>query len=323
MALAPVLLAADSVGGQTSFLRDIAPGRYEAFYLKMSGVAGATLQLTEAEFGRVRLLEAGRELAAVDYDVLAELNRLKGGNLRVTNGAGGTHEFPCVIPRNYYDNNVHQIIEADVVQIAIQYGSAFPTDIPTTGVQKVYGLTRETGEMSYNLLLTQIDQVYGTGTFTLPLRHENVLAIYPFMPTTENDLRRVRVVKDGVEAVNIQTGSGTAGRDQDLWEISDILNPGTSAQPSSNNAEESNVCEIQIAEPGEIGEFLSDDVVVEFTTAPSTTYTQRAVILSADFTPTKLRQTKVETAAIVQRKISRKNTLGRGRPVQTLRIAAE
>jgi hypothetical protein len=31
----------------------------------------------------------------------------------------------------------------------------------------------------------------------------------------------------------------------------------------------------------------------------------------------------VDSTSVVQRKIARKNTLGRGRPVQTLRIAAE
>jgi len=317
MALAPVLLAADSIGGQSSFLRDLPAGKYEGFFLKLSATSDTGLALTAAEFGRIRLLEAGRELASVDYDNLRLFNNLKGGYADFSGATAGDTRAACYIPRGYFDNNVHQVTEADVAQVSIQYGSSFATDI-VSGQQKVYGLVRETGEMSYNLLLTQIDQTYGSGTFTLPIRQENVLAIYFIEPTTGTDLERVRVLKDGQEMVNIQAADGgNAGISEDLYEISDILNnPDISTGHSA-------IAEIQIAHPGEIGEFLSDDIRVEMTTGPTSTWTYETIVLSADFTPSKLRQTKVETAAVVQRKVSRKNTLGRGRPVSALRIASE
>jgi hypothetical protein len=322
--IAPVLLAADAVQGQATFLRDIPPGKYSDIVVRFSGDSLAANTFVIADLGRIRLTEAGRDLVNVDADNLRAINSLKGGASRLQAVAGGASAATLRIPRGYADNNVHQIIEADVVQVQMQFGPLFTTHFTAADVAtiKVYGLVRETGEMAYNMLIHQIDNVYGAGVFTLPLRHENVIAIYLVTPATP-DLDRVRVVKDGVEMANVQVGP--AAQDNDLQSISDLFNQTDAPVDAAAYpfVVDSGVSEISLAEPGEIGEFLSDDVVVEFSTSPAATYTQECVVFSADFTPTKLRQTKVETAAVVQRKISRKNTLGRGRPVQTLRIAAE
>jgi hypothetical protein len=325
MALCPVLLAADTVSGQSSFLRDISPGKYEGIIIRFSGDAdGGTFAVSD--LGRIRLTEAGRDIVAADADNLRFMNTLEGGNSRVNATLNSFSSATILLPRGFGDNNVHQIIEADVAQVQMQFGAAFATKF--TGAApaqiKIYGLVRETGEMTYNLLIHQIDQTYGAGTFTLPLRHENVLAIYPVVT---DDLRRLRVVKDGVEMVNVQHAPAATIQDQDLIDISDLLNltdvPNTAAiAPTVNGFTPSSMAALRIAERGEIGEFLSDDVVLETTWAGAATVFE-FLVMSADFTPTKLRQSKVETSSVVQRKIARKNTLGRGRPVQTLRIAAE
>ena len=326
MALAPVLLGSDSVAGQSSFLRDIPPGKYEGIVIRFSGdaLAGQTFAVTD--LGRIRLTEAGRDIVAADADNLRFMNMLNGGHSRAQAVAGSFSAATVLLPRGFGDNNVHQIIEADVAQIVIQMGANFTTKF--TGADaaqfKVYGLVRETGEMAYNMLIHQIDQNLSTGVFTLPLRHENVIAIYPVINA---NLSRIRVVKDGEEMVNVQ--QGPLAQDNDLVAISDLLNqtdaPDTAAAFAAAGlgpfTTDSSIAELAIAEPGEIGEFLSDDVVVEFTMGGA--QVQEILVLSADFTPTKLRQTKVETASVVQRKVARKNTLGRGRPVQTLRIASE
>jgi hypothetical protein len=153
-----------------------------------------------------------------------------------------------------------------------------------------------------------------------------VLCIYPIL---HDDLSRIRIVKDGNELVNVQHGvTASSPQNQDLAAISDLLShsdvPDTATAITANGAQfNSSAAKLAIAEPGEIGEFLSDDVVVEVTSVAATTFVFESLVVSADFTPTKLRQSKVDSSSVVQRKIARKNTLGRGRPVQTLRIAAE
>lgn len=318
--LAPVLLAADAVQGQATFLRDIPPGKYSDLVIRLSGDAQAAQTFAIGDLGRLRLTEAGRDIVNVDCDNLRLQNTIKGGNSRVQATAGAASAATLRIPRGYYDNNVHQIIEADVVQVQMQFGANFTTVFQAgdTATIKVYGLVRETGEMAYNMLIHQIDQTYGTGTFQLPLRHENVIALYVIDAAA---LNRVRVVKDGIEIANVQQGPNA--QDNDLESISDLFNQtdtpvGAAAIPI---VVDSGIMEVSLAEPGEIGEFLSDDVAIEYTTNAGATI--ETLVFSADFTPTKLRQTKVETAAVVQRKVARKNQLGRGRPVQTLRIAAE
>jgi hypothetical protein len=327
VALAPVLLGSDSVAGQSSFLRDIPPGKYEGIVVRFSGDALAAQTFAVTDLGRIRLTEAGRDIVAADADNLRFMNMLNGGHSRVQAVAGAASAATILLPRGFGDNNVHQIIEADVAQIVIQMGANFTAKFTGADVAqfKIYGLVRETGEMAYNMLIHQIDQNLSSGVFTLPLRHENVIAIYPVINT---NLSRVRIVKDGEEMVNVQQGGATA-QDNDLVAISDLLNqtdaPDTAAAFAGAGlgpfTTDSSIAELAIAEPGEIGEFLSDDVVVEFTMVGA--QVQEILVLSADFTPTKLRQTKVETASVVQRKVARKNTLGRGRPVQTLRIASE
>lgn len=326
MGLAPVLLAADTVSGQSSFLRDIAPGKYEGIIVRFSGDAAAAQTFAIADLGRIRLTEAGRDIVAADADNLRLMNMYEGGSSRIQAVAAGASAATILLPRGWGDNNVHQIIEADVAQIQIQFGANFTTKFTSADPAqiKIYGLVRETGEMTYNMLIHQIDQTYGAGVFTLPLRHENVLGIYPVLNA---ELDRLRVVKDGVEMANVQQGPNA--QDNDLVSISDVL--GVTDAPDAVTAfavatganADSTIAKIGIAEAGEIGEFLSDDVVVEFTMSPATTQVQEMLVVSADFTPTKLRQSKVETSSVIQRKIARKNTLGRGRPVQTLRIAAE
>jgi len=322
-------LAADTVSGQSSFLRDISPGKYEGIIVRFSGDALAANTFVITDLGRIRLTEAGRDIVAADADNLRFMNTLYGGNSRMIATAGSFSSATILMPRGFGDNNVHQIIESDQAQVQIQFGAAFTTHF--TGADaaqiKIYGLVRETGEMTYNLLIHQIDQTYGAGTFTLPLRHENVLAIYPVL---SDDLARLRVVKDGVEVVNVQHGiTASAPQNQDLAAISDLLShsdvPDTAnAAPAvlTGFAFNSSMARLEIAEPGEIGEFLSDDVTIETTWVGAATVFEM-LVASADFTPTKLRQSKVESSSVVQRKIARKNTLGRGRPVQTLRIAAE
>lgn len=307
MALSPVLIGSQSVAGQSSFLRDVPPGAYEAFFVKFSGDADTGEQAVTDDLGRVRLLQDGRPIVNLDFTHLQAINEIHGGFANNVNTSGGAHEFGAIIPRGYMDSNIHRIIEADNVQLEMEYGSGFTTHFTAadTGTQKVYGLVREAGEMAYNLNIIQEDHTYGSGTFELPIRTENVCALY--VVGSSGNLDRVRATKDSREFVNIDS--------LDAQDLSDLANRVESSA--------SGYIELALTEPGNVGEFLSDDVVVEFTTSPTTTYTQTIVKYSADFVPDKLRLTKQERAAVFQRKIARKNTLGRGRPVQTLRIAAE
>lgn len=321
---APVLLAADNVAGQTTFLRDIPPGKYADILVRFSGDAAAAQTFAVADLGRIRLSESGRDLVNADADNLRFHSMYEGGSSRVQATAGAQSSVCIRIPRGYGDRNVHQVLESDILQLQMNFGANFTTKF--TGVDpaaiKVYGNVRETGEMAYNLLIHQLEENFGAGTFTIPLRRENVIACYVVINA---NLNRVRLVKDGTEMANVQQGPNA--QDNDFNDISDVL--GVTDAPDAVAAfaaatgagAYSSIAKLGIAEEGEIGEFLSDDVQLEFTMAAA--QVQEWLVFSADFTPTKLRQTKVETAAVVQRKVARKNTLGRGRPVRTLGIAAE
>lgn len=326
MAIAPQLLAADSVSGQSTFLKDIPPGKYSDIVVRFSGDAAAAQTFAAADLGRIRLIEAGRDLVAADADNLRLLNMLKGGSSRIQATAAGASAMTVRLPRGFGDGNVHQVIEADVVQVAIQMGANFTTKFTAADPAqiKVYGLVRETGEMTYNFMLTQMEQTYGSGTFTYPIRQENVIAIYPIIT---GDLDRLRVVKDGQEMANVQQGPNA--QDNDLVSISDLFNETdapdavTAFVAATGANADSTIAAIEVAEVGNITEYLSDDVVCEWTVSPAATFVQEFLVASADFTPTKLRQTKVEQAATFQRKVARKNNLGRGRPIQAIRIAGE
>jgi hypothetical protein len=328
--LAPLFLGADAVQNQTSFLRDIPSGKYAGIVVRLSGDAQAGQTFIGADLGRIRLIEGGRDLVAADADNLRFINMNEGGSSRIQNTAGGASAMTVLLPRfwggvSHNDGNVHQIIESDIVQVQIQFGAGFTTRFQAgdTAQVKLYGLVRELGEMTYNLLLHQIDQNLGAGTFTLPVRNENVLGIY-FV--TNANLERVRVVKDGEEMANVQQG-GALPQNSDLVDISDLLS--TTDAPdqvavftaAAGATAPSSVAKVVVAEPGEVGEYLSDDIVVEYTLVGN--QVQECIIASADFTPTKLRQTKVEAGASIARKTSRKNTLARGRPVQAIRISGE
>lgn len=326
MALAPQLLAADSVSGQSTFLKDIPPGKYSDIVVRFSGDAAAAQTFAAADLGRIRLIEAGRDLVAADADNLRLLNMYQGGSSRIQATAAAASAMSVRLPRGFGDGNVHQVIEADVVQVAIQMGANFTTKFTAADPAqiKVYGLVRETGEMTYNFLLTQMEQTYGSGTFTYPIRNENVIAIYPIIT---GDLDRLRVVKDGQEMANVQQGPNAQDNDlvsiSDLFGVTDAPDAVTAFAAATGANADSTIAAIEIAEAGNITEYLSDDVVLEWTVSPGATFVQEFLVASADFTPTKLRQTKVEQAATFQRKVARKNNLGRGRPIQAIRIAGE
>jgi len=316
----PILIGSESVAGQSQFLKDVRAGKYEGFFLKLSGDALAAQTLAVTGFGRVKLLAAGTEVVTVDYDNQRVINQIWGGEMRVVAVAGGNHQFPVYIPRGWKDDNVHQVNSQDQVQIQIDYGATF-TGVFTgadVAIQRIYGLWRDTGKMAYNLRIKQINKVYGSGVFMEDLNTENVLGVY--VVASGNDLDRVRVLKDGIECLNAHIGdtAAVALADEDWLEISDNLNKVYAGTDAVATTASSAIAEADIAKPGQIGEFLSDEIQVEFSTSPATTYTQELVVYHADFTDSKLQQTKAEEAAIVQRKISRKVQFGKTRPVRTL-----
>lgn len=313
----PVLIGSESVAGQSSFLKDIRPGKYSAFYLKFSGDAAAATTFAVADAGRTELLQAGRPLISADSSQLRQLGQLIGGNLRFQAVAAGVSEMPWVLPRNYGDDNVHQVNVGDQVQVKITYGPSFSTTFTgaDAAVQKVYGLVRETGLMAYNLMIHQIDKTYGTGVFKEPINAENVLAIYIVNST---DLDRVRIEKDGLEVTNIVMTGAAATKENDFQEISDWERGQEAATDAVATAVTSPLSEATLAYPGQIGEFLSDNVAIEFSMSPAATATQSMLVVSADFTDVKLRQTKAEDASVIQRKVSRKVQFGRRRPVTVL-----
>lgn len=316
-----VLIASASVGGSTQFLRDVKPGKYEALFLKFSGDAAATQTTNENEFGQIELLQQGSPIVSVAFDVLHDINELVKGNLRTQVTAGGLHEMSCVIPRNYWhDDNVHQVNAGEGVQVQINYGANFATEFTGAdlAVQKVYGIVRETGPMAYNLRMHQIQYVHTSGPFLESLNRENVLAVY--VVQSANNLDRVRAIKDGVELANIFIGdpANVASAQEDLLEYSDWDNSNEAGTDAVLGADTTRIGEIQFAKPGNFTEYLSDDNALEFTTSGAAAFNDTIVVMHADFTDSKYRQTRAEDAAIFQAKIARKQQKGRVRPVRVL-----
>lgn len=314
MALMPVLLASDAVGGQGSFLAQVTPGRYEAFGLFLNGTHSATPLAEATDFGRVRLSEQGRDLVNMDILQLRRWNTLKGGfsSQAVTGSAAALYAW--IIPRAYYDDNVHLVIESDLLQVQCQFGANFATRLPS-GTMELYGFLRDTGTMKYALKAIQLDDsLAANATEPIPIRDENVLAVYY---EDSSSITRIRASRDGEEVCNVARLAQI--RFSDLRNQTDSLATANTEGTGANF--NSALTEVQFAEPGAIGDFLSDDIQLEVTTSGAFTF--KVVVVSADFTPARLRQSKVEERSIVKRKADRKHNLGRRRPIETIAMLAE
>ncbi len=333
MALAPVLLASEAVNAAPTWLANIPAGKYEAFGCKLVGTASAAQTLAEVDIGRVRLTEQGRDLVNADYLFLRRIQTLKAGVSRVNLVVAAASQTNFVIPRGYYDDNIHTVIPGDNLQLLITFGAAWPTVFATgSATWRLYGFVRQTGQMRYNYKMLQQVIVTGAataGTFTLKLTDENVCAIYV---ECETGVANFRVLQDGETVVNVVDMD-------DLNDFSDTLNNTDSLaggglaatsdadEGTTNNAPRtgnSNIAEVQLANPGEVGEFLSDEVWAEASlTAALSGNGLDLLVCSADFSPNKLRQSQVDSASVFRRKMERKETQARTRPLQALRIARE
>jgi len=299
-------------------LSDIGPGKYEAFVLQLNGTNSSAL--AETDFGRFRMTEQGRDFVSVEGQNLRRINSIHGGNAR-QNFAAGVTDWICAIPRGYFDNNVHQILPSDRVQLALSFVGNWAARV-TTANWKVYGLRRQTGVMRYNYRLVQQDiSLSASQVATIPLSDENVCGIYFLRDVasgTASEIGNVTIRQDGELAA-------TVVRFEDLNDMSDLFNQtdslaaATSEGIANGNARMSLV---QLADPGHVGEFLSDSVSIDLSTEGSFASPLKIVVASADFAPTKARQSRLDSSTVIQRKIARKNELGRTRPIQTLREEA-
>lgn len=322
----PKLLASEAVGTAAQWLADIPQGKYDAFALVLTGTSAAAQTATEADMGRIRLLEGGRELVSVDGTLMRTWDNLKGGETRRQFAAAGVTEWFCVIPRTWFDDNVHRVLESDLAQLSMTFGALWATHI-ATAVWKLYGMVRQTGEMRYNLKINQIDlNIPAGGTFKMPIRDENIVAIYLWkdgatIGTASANVDNIQVVQDGEVAVNVV-------RSEDLFDMSDALNATDSLATANTEGNTFNgtslLAEMAFASPTELGEFLSDEVTFEVTTAAAMTDNKLPILVfSADFAPSKLKETQLLTKSVIQRKLVRKQNLNRTRPLAALRITSE
>ena len=309
-AIMPVLLDSDSLSSQ--FLGDIKPGKYSYFAIMIDGTVLAADALVESEIGRIRVSEQGRDVVNVDAAQMLRINRMEGGHVRFESVAGAAGEVCILIPRGYDDANVHLVTEADLAKVAIVHDAAFDTAM--SGVIDLYGLLVETGEMNYLLKIIQLDEaIAASAVEKVKISEENAFAIYI---ERNADWDRFRVLRDNEEVANVS--------ERALTHISDALNETDSLSTANTEGLSTTTNSMQVlrfANPGEVGEFLSDNIQLEV--QAGTADTLRIVVFSADFAPGKLRQTKIETASIMERKLARKQKLGRSRPIQSLSVQGE
>ena len=190
---------------------------------------------------------------------------------------------------------------------------------------RMYGFKRLTGMMSYNLKIIQYDLPIAAATTPITLQDENILAVYIKRDTIGQGTTEVASTITGIVArrdkVTVASlfGSGL----QDLNDFSDLLNPTDSlsaANQSGRGLFNSDLAELALAQPGEPAEFLSDEFQMDVTSTAALTLS--ILVFSADFSPNKLRQTQLDTAATIQASLTRKNEMGRTRPIQTLKVAS-
>jgi len=313
-ALMPVLLDSESIGGQGSMLLDVRPGKYKAFGISFTGTSDTGQTPTDATFGRFRLTERGRDLVNIDAINLRRFDtHYYDGNLSQVYATAGACRTIWQIPRGWRDTNVQQVIETDQIQFAANFDATFTTVFPAAAQAELYGFLRDTGEMAYNLRMIQLDKALAaSATEPQPIRDENILAVYLVHPSAAPT--RIRIMRDGNEVTNVAYTASRAFSD---------LNNSTESLATANTegvfgTTPSTITEYSFAEPGEIGEFLSDDLVFEVSTGSAATYS--FVTLSADFTPSKLRSTMLEAKSVEQRRLARKVSLNRNRPTEVLQV---
>ena len=314
MPIAPVLLAAESVGTSTNWLTPpIQPGTYEYFAVVLRGTHSGAPVIAETDFGRMRLSEASRDLVNVDGQRMRQVWGLYGGNQRQVFTASGAAEWMTIIPRGFLDDNVHRVLPGDNAQFNFNFVGNWAARI-ATATWRLYGLIAQTGKMRYALKIIQYDFNLPAGTAPQNLTDENVIACY---------IERDTDIDNSVIKQDQETAS-TFSQIEDLSDISDALRQ-TDSLATANTEAIANfntaICAVEFARYGGVTEFLSDAVSLELNLGAADTIS--VVVYSADFSPNKLRQTMVESAATVQRKFRRKNTLGRTRPIETIKLEAE
>lgn len=301
------LLASDSIAG-SSFIAQIPPGTYKAFYLHLVGVPST--DVLASDIGTVRLLVNGRDRINANYQDLLERAKVRGGSVLElsTTATSFSHQLP--IPRHYNDGNVETIEAGDQAQFTLTYGASMGT-LVSSGTIELYGVTRKTGTQLYQHKLIGIqDAIGGAGTFPLHVAEENILAIYPrlVVRTTnalEANLDRIRAEVDGQEVCNATALA---------------LQYKTYNDRNVDSGETAKLGEIDAAQGGSPGEYLSDKAIVEVTTGGAMTFDM--LIEAADFDLAKYRASRARSGEHVDLVLRRKEQLGKVRPVQVLEAAS-
>lgn len=313
--LAPVLLDSESVGGVTSFLGDVRPGKYKYFGLYFEGTSAA---LVDADFGRIRVTERGRDSVNISAINLRRFMSLvfPGYTHQLFPAMAGTSRMMHLIPRGWRDENCQQVIETDMIQVAVNFGANWTTAV-SAGVMELYGLLSDSGKQIYNLRINQIDRnIAANAVEPIAIRDENVIAVYLTDPAV--DPTRIRILRDSQTVVDVDYEAARI--------FSDTLNH-TESQTAAAATETpgtvfSQITEFAFCDPGEVNEFLSDSLTVEASAGGGGATNYEVVVFSADFTKSKLRQTMTESDAAYARRLARKKEYGRTRPIETLEVLA-
>lgn len=286
--------------------------KYSAFIFKFEGTNAATDAITEARLGTIQLTENARQRQFVHFDRLGQVNDLKyGTHERVP--AAATEAFSLVYTLPQYDPAYHQlgrdknIIDVDELDnIFLQWqGLAAVGPSVLNGTLTIYGILENSTE-KYSLKLEDFDiQSAGAGIIKQNLTaFENISEIF-----LENDavLTRLRVFKDGKEYIDA---------DNDVLESMTQANNKIELAAWAAPA----YLDLRLIETGEMdsGDAFAEDVniVLEVTGAA----TVKSIIASIDYSsmPKLLRSAALRTADI-ERRTTKKLTLGHSRPVSTVK----
>lgn len=303
------LLASATIGG-SSFVEPIPSDLYEAYVVAITGTSAVGQELFAQDIGTVRVLINGNDVINADYQDLLEFSRLHGGSVQAFSaGTNDVFEHYLVIPRGFRDGNVEQIVDRDRAQFTINYGPNVSTKV-LSGTVELYGITRKTGTQLYYLKLLNINDTIG-GATTKPIvyREENVIAIYPRLTvrnanTDETTLTRIQCEVDGKEVCNVAR---------------EALRFASYNRRNNDAGETTKLGEILIADDGNIGEYLSDDVTLRVVTSGALTFD--SLVAAADFDPPKQRATAELSGEVIDMALRRKKKDGKTRPIQVVESA--
>ena len=283
---------------------ELPDGKFLGLYIAFDGVNQAAQTLTLAQCGQVQVLKNGRQINLFDFNIMHYVGNLEKGVAQTATAAGDVFRHSCFMPFSHwkdFDTGL-EITEKDKWEVIHTFPAATGTIVASGTV--FYGLVQagEGAMQPYELaFINHHLSIAGAGTFTFPLKADNVSKIY-----IENDtnLTSLSIVKDGVTFVE------QINRD-DLYTVSQIVRR---VETFSATIE---YFDIDLNPSGDIVGNVSDEVTLIVTASGACVL--NCLILSVLPTPDNLAKSIATREINIQKKVTQKRLKGLDKPARFLK----